>query len=121
MARALSMKDVAERLERLSAMLTHEGGTPVVAVLRRGQPVLAVLPWDLYVGLLQSLASLPEDVASPEREGIRALLEDATTPHNAEPAVGRPAGASSASAPRRPAHRRHPSHPSNASNERTKG
>ena len=124
MARALSMKDAAERLERLPAMLTHEGGTPVVAVLRRGQPVLAVLPWDVYVGLLQSLASLPEDAANPQQEGIRALLEDATTTHNTEPSPGRSAGASSATTPRRPAHRRHPSHPSatsNASHERAKG
>ncbi|HEX6540837.1 MAG TPA: hypothetical protein VF040_03705 [Ktedonobacterales bacterium] len=79
MTRTYSMKDAAERLEKLPALLTHEGETPVVAVLRRGHPVLAVLPWDLYVGLLQALASLPEDSAVPHREGIRALLADATT------------------------------------------
>lgn len=121
MARTLSMKDAAEQMDKLPALLTHEGAAPVAAVTRRGMPVLAVLPWDLYVGLLQSLASLPEDAASPEREGIRALLEDATTTHNTEPSPGRSAGASSATTPRRPAHRRHPSHPSNASHERAKG
>ena len=117
MARTLSMKDAAERLDKLPALLAHEGQAPIAAILRRGQPVLAVRPWDLYVGLLQTLASLPEDAASAQREGIRALLADAqaaaTSP--AEPSPGRAGGASSASLPRRPAHRRHPSH------ERTKG
>ena len=118
MARTLSIKDAAERLDRLPALLTHEGETPVVAVTRRGQPVLAVLPWDLYVGLLQTLASLPEAGADAQREGIRALLADAEAgaASPAEPAAarvsGRPAGASSVRAPRRPAHRRHPSHES---------
>ena len=115
MARTFSMKDAAERLDKLPALLTHEGQTPVVAVLRRGQPVLAVLPWDLYVGLLQTLASLPEDAASAQQEGIRALLADAQATATGEPAAERSAGAPSATAPRRPAHRRHPSH------ERTKG
>jgi hypothetical protein len=78
MARTFSMKDAAEQLDKLPAMLTHEGATPVVAVTRRGMPVLAVLPWDLYVGLLQTLASLPDEAASAQREGIRALLADAT-------------------------------------------
>lgn len=118
MARTLSIKDAAERLEKLPALLTHEGEASVVAVTRRGQPVLAVLPWDLYVGLLQTVASLPEDAASAQREGIRALLADAeasaTSP--AEPRAGRvserAAGVSAARAPRRPAHRRHPSHES---------
>ena len=97
MARTLSMKDAAERLDRFPTLLTHEGEAPVVAVTRRG---------------------MPEDAAGAQREGIRALLADAeasaTSP--GEPRAGRgterAAGASSARAPRRPAHRRHPSHES---------
>lgn len=80
MARAFSIKDAAEQLDKLPAMLTHEGATPVVAVTRRGMPVLAVLPWDLYVGLLQTLADLSGDVVGTQMEGLRALLADATTP-----------------------------------------
>ena len=110
MARTFSMKDAAEQLEKLPALLTHEGAAPVVAVTRRGMPVLAVLPWDLYVGLLQSLASLPDEAASAQIAGIRDLLADATATAPAEPAANRSAGASSASTPRRPPHRRHPSH-----------
>ena len=104
MARTLSMKDAAERLEKLPAILTHEGEDPVVAVVRRGHPVLAVLPWDLYVGLLQTLAALPEDVASAQREGVRALLDDATATGSAEPATD----ASNTTPQSRPAHRRRP-------------
>jgi|GEM_PF-1083380 hypothetical protein len=77
MARTLSMKDAAEQLDKLPALLAHEGAAPVAAVTRRGMPVLAVLPWDLYVGLLQTLANLPEEFASTQLEGIRALLADA--------------------------------------------
>lgn len=109
MARAFSMKDAAERLDKFPAMLTHEGEAPVVAILRREHPVLAVLPWDLYIGLLQTLANLPDDIASPQREGIRALLEDATIMASPEPLTGRSAGASTAApAQHRPPHRRRP-------------
>jgi hypothetical protein len=79
MARAFSIKDAAEQLDKLPAMLTHEGATPVMAITRRGMPVLAVLPWDLYVGLLQTLANLPDDAVGTQMEGLRALLDDATT------------------------------------------
>lgn len=113
MARTLSMKDAAERLERLPAILTHEGEDPVVAVVRRGHPVLAVLPWDLYVGLLQTLAALPEDVASAQRVGIRTLLDDATATGTDEPSVGASTSMPQAKSakptkPTKPAHRRHP-------------
>jgi hypothetical protein len=108
MARAFSMKDAAERLDKFPAMLTHEGEAPVVAILRREHPVLAVLPWDLYIGLLQTLASLPDDIASPQREGIRALLADTTIMAPPEPSTGKPAGASTAPSQHRPPHRRRP-------------
>ena len=104
MARTLAMKDAAEQLDKLPALLAHEGAAPVVAVTRRGMPVLAVLPWDLYLGLLQTLANLPEEFASTQLDGIRALLDDANAMSPADPT----AGASSAPIQRRPAHRRRP-------------
>ena len=103
MARAFSMKDAAEHLEKLPAMLTHEGDAPVAAILRRGHPVLAVLPWDLYVGLLQTLVDLPEDALGTRSEGIRALLADATGTLVAEIPGG---GSQKAPVSRRPPHRR---------------
>ena len=78
MARAFSIKDAAERLDTLPAMLAHEGESPVAAITRRGMPVLAVLPWDLYLGLLQTLANLPEEQRSAQMVGIHELLADAT-------------------------------------------
>jgi hypothetical protein len=91
MARTLSIKDAAEQLDKLPALLTKEGAAPVVAVTRRGMPVLAVLPWDLYLGLLQTLANLPEEFASTQLEGIRALLADASemAAEEASPAAAR--------------------------------
>ncbi len=77
----------------------------MVAVTRRGMPVLAVLPWDLYLGLLQTLANLPEEFASTQLEGIRALVADADAMSPADPT----AGASSTPMQRRPPHRRRPS------------
>lgn len=102
MARTLSIKDAAEQLDKLPALLAHEGAAPVVAVTRRGMPVLAVLPWDLYLGLLQTLANLPEEFASTQLEGIRALVADAAEMQPEGPS----AGASSAPMQRRPPHRR---------------
>ena len=108
MARAISMKDAAERLEKLPALLTHEGAAPVVAITRRGMPVLAVLPWDLYVGLLQTLTNLPEEYASTQQEGIRALLADASEMAAEESS---PAATRNRQLPNRQApHRRHPNH-----------
>ncbi|HEY7341203.1 MAG TPA: hypothetical protein VH591_10005 [Ktedonobacterales bacterium] len=104
MARTLSIKDAAEQLDKLPALLAHEGAAPVVAVTRRGMPVLAVLPWDLYLGLLQTLANLPEEFASTQLDGIHALLADADAMSPADPS----AGASSATIQRRPPHRRRP-------------
>lgn len=95
MAHTFSMKDAAEQLAKLPEMLAHEGEAPVAAVVRRGRPVLAVLPWDLYVGLLQTLASLPEDAANPQRDGIRALLSDATETMSAETPGEKPQNRSS--------------------------
>lgn len=106
MARTLSIKDAAEQLDKLPALLAHEGAAPVAALTRRGMPVLAVLPWDLYLGLLQTLANLPEEFASTQLEGIRALLADADAISPADPS----AGASSAPMQRRPPHRRRRSH-----------
>lgn len=110
MARAFSMKDAAEQLEKLPALLTHEGEEPVVAIFRRGHPVLAVMPWDLYVGLLQSLVSLPvpEESASAQHEGIRALLADAQATRAEETPDAKPQHRQPSSSPRRrPRHSGH--------------
>jgi hypothetical protein len=103
------MKDAAERLEKLPAMLTHEGEAPVVAVLRRDLPVLAVLPWDLYIGLLQTLASLPEDLLNTQAAGVRALLADATAMQTPDTPSERPPNRAANRPASRPAHKRRPS------------
>lgn len=99
MARAFSIQDAAERLDTLPAMLTREGEAPVAAITRRGMPVLAVMPWDLYVGLLQTLTALSDEQLGVQGQGIRELLANAD---DLQPQQEAPSAAPHA----RPPHRR---------------
>lgn len=67
MGRALSMTDARDQLTRLPDELaqSHEALT----ITRHGKPVLAVLPWELYEALLETLEVMgdPEMMAALRR------------------------------------------------------
>jgi prevent-host-death family protein len=61
--------------ERLSE--THE----TVTVTRRGKPVLAILPWEEYEAIVETLEILSdEDLMSSLRQGIKEAKQGKTIP-----------------------------------------
>ncbi|HEY3396465.1 MAG TPA: type II toxin-antitoxin system Phd/YefM family antitoxin [Armatimonadota bacterium] len=68
----LTMTEFRERVTRLPEDMEREHWTSL-AVTRRGEPVLAVIPWEMYEGLLETMEVLgdPEMMAS-----IRASLRE---------------------------------------------
>ncbi len=61
----LSIVEARERLTQLPeefAQVVRDGeGTPAVKVTRRNKPVLAILPWELYESIMETLEVLSDD------------------------------------------------------------
>jgi antitoxin YefM len=50
-----------------------------VAVTRRGKPVLAIMPWDFYESIVETLEILgDQDLMAALRQGIRDIEADKT-------------------------------------------
>lgn len=70
MAKDMPMTDARHELTSLPEQLSvsHEA----VAVTRRGKPVLAILPWEEYEAIVETLEILSdEDLMRALRQGIR--------------------------------------------------
>ena len=52
------MAEARERLTQLPEQLVAEGGPQAASVTRHGKPILAVLPWELYESLVETLEIL---------------------------------------------------------------
>ena len=73
------MVDARRQLTKLPEKLETEAGT--VAVTRRGRPVLAIMTWDDYESILETLEILSDDDAMRQlRESIKEVREGATIP-----------------------------------------
>ncbi len=61
----LSIVEARERLTQLPEefeQVVRDGkGTPAVKVTRRNKPVLAILPWELYESIIETLEVLSDD------------------------------------------------------------
>lgn len=70
MARRLSMTQARQGLTTLPEDLAQHPGA--VVITRRGKPVLAVMPWQLYESLLETLEVLAdEDLMTALRESLK--------------------------------------------------
>jgi PHD/YefM family antitoxin component YafN of YafNO toxin-antitoxin module len=80
MPRILSIAEARKRLAQLPNELT-QGARSDVAIITDdlGKPVLAILPWEMYDGLLEMLEILgdPEHIAAL-RQGIQDVAEGRT-------------------------------------------
>ncbi len=77
MATTLSISEAREQLTRLPDELarSHEA----VTVTRRNEPVLAILPWELYDAILETLEVMGDaDLLAALRQGIRDVAEGRT-------------------------------------------
>ena len=72
MTKALSITQVRSQLLGLAEKLNRRSQAGAVVVTKRGQPVLALLPWELYEGLVETLEILgDEDLMKALRRGIK--------------------------------------------------
>lgn len=55
MAQTLSIGEIRKSINRLPEQLAKSPDTGAITVTRRGKPVLAVLSWDLYESVLETL------------------------------------------------------------------
>lgn len=68
----LPIAEARKRLTALSQEFENEPDRDVVIVTKRGQPVLAIMPWELYSALVETLEIMgDEEMMSRLRQGIR--------------------------------------------------
>lgn len=68
-----------DRLTSLPEELAEEPGA--IAVTRRGEPVLAILPWDLYESLMETLEILgDEELMAALRQSIKEASKGKAIP-----------------------------------------
>ncbi len=77
----LSIGEARDRLTRLPEELAQADHPEAITVTRRGEPVLAVLSWEFYEALMETLDILgdPEQLELL-RQGIRDVSDGRTVP-----------------------------------------
>jgi PHD/YefM family antitoxin component YafN of YafNO toxin-antitoxin module len=66
-SKSIPITKARSEITRLPEQFSAEGWLDAVAITRRGKPVLAIMPWDLYDGLVETLEILGD-------EGLMAAL-----------------------------------------------
>jgi len=76
------LKDIpiTEARHEITSLPERLAKTPgAIAVTRRGKPVLAIMPWDLYESIVETLEILgDQDLMSALRQGIKDIEEGRT-------------------------------------------
>ena len=71
MAKTLSIAEARRHLTSLPEQFDQEYQLDAIAVTRRGKPVLAVMPWELYETITETLEVMSDaETASVLRESI---------------------------------------------------
>lgn len=74
MTRTLPMMEARSKLTTLPEEFQRNPETGAITVTRRGKPVLAVMPWDLYDSIVETL----EILGDPElMKALRKGIQDA--------------------------------------------
>lgn len=81
MTRTLSITQARMELLALADELSRTPSAGVVEVTRRGRPVLALLPWELYESLVETLEILgDEDLMKGLRQSLKEARQGRTVP-----------------------------------------
>jgi PHD/YefM family antitoxin component YafN of YafNO toxin-antitoxin module len=81
MKRTLPMIEARQKLTTLPETFAQDPEMEAVAITRRGQPVLAVMPWELYEALIETLDVLgDEDLMQDLRQSLREAEEGQLIP-----------------------------------------
>ena len=79
MDRTLSIAQAREQLTRLPEQFAREDDLRAVTVTRHGKPVLAVLPWELYEAIVETLDIMADrEQIAALRQGVRDLARGET-------------------------------------------
>ncbi len=74
MPHTLSMMEARKQLTSLPEALLHDGQADVLEVTRRGKPVLAVMPWELYEAVSETLEVMGDtELTAQLRQSIREM------------------------------------------------
>ena len=65
MPKTLSMVEARKQLTSLPEEFEREENLDAVAVTRRGKPVLAVMPWELYETITETLEVMADEELTP--------------------------------------------------------
>ena len=72
--RTIPITQARHELSRLPEEFAADDASDAVAITRRGKPILAVLPWDLYDSLVETLEILgDEDLMAALRQSIKEM------------------------------------------------
>lgn len=77
----LTITEARSKLLGLPRKLGGKAGSGAVTITRRGKPVLALVPWNLYEAVLETLEVLGDgELMSDLRESIRQVAQGRTIP-----------------------------------------
>jgi len=81
MPRSLSITQLRAQLLELAEELNRSSAAGPVTVTKRGKPVLALLPWELYESLTETLDILgDENLMRSLRQSLKEARAGKTTP-----------------------------------------
>jgi prevent-host-death family protein len=74
MPKSLSIIEARKKLTTIPELFEQEADLDVVAVTRRGRPVMAIMPWELYEALEETLEILGDEALMMQlRKSIEEL------------------------------------------------
>jgi prevent-host-death family protein len=74
MPKSLSIIEARKKLTNIPELFEQEVDLDVVAVTRRGKPVMAIMPWELYEALEETLEILGDEALMMQlRKSIEEL------------------------------------------------
>lgn len=81
MTRTIPIMEARKQLTSLPETLKHKGELDVAEITRRGKPVLAVLPWELYEAISETLEVMGDkELMAQLRQSIKEMEEGKTIP-----------------------------------------
>jgi len=74
-----SISEIREQITRLPEQFEHE--PEAVTVTRHGKPVMAILPWELYESIMETLEIMGDaELMAAVRQGVKDMEEGRIKP-----------------------------------------
>jgi len=81
MTKTLPMMEARKQLTSLPETLRHDNEIDVMEITRRGKPVLAVMPWELYDAIAETLEVMGDkELRAQLRQSIEEMDKGKTIP-----------------------------------------